>query len=246
MDKEARDMPLTGHIREIRRRLVSSLVCVGAAFVFTYAWAEELYAILAKPLFDALPPEARYVVFTGVGEPFFIYLEVGITGAVVLASPVLLYHLWAFTAPGLHANERRWFVTLLTASIFLFSAGVLFAYFVVFPFGFRYLLSFSGSALRPFLSMGLYFSSSLKMLVAFGAIFQLPLLMLALSRIGRVEAKTLIRYWRYAIVFSFIVGAIFTPPDVFSQLLMSVPLVFLYGIGVILSALFGKKKEEGS
>ncbi|MBI5560758.1 MAG: twin-arginine translocase subunit TatC [Deltaproteobacteria bacterium] len=244
MGENLNEMPLVGHLRELKQRLIKSLLAVGVAFIFTYTWSEGLYNVLTKPLFAVLPADAKYIIFTGLGEPFFIYLEAGIAGAVIAASPFLLYQMWAFIAPGLHANERRWFISLLAGSFLLFWAGVLFAYFIVFPFAFRYLMGFSGPGLRPYISMGLYFSSSVKMLLAFGAIFQLPLLMLVVSSIGLISARTLALYWRYAVVLCFIIGAILTPPDVFSQILMSVPLVILYGLGVFLAFVFGKKKEE--
>ena len=131
----------------------------------------------------------------------------------------------------------------MISSIALFAAGALFAYFVVFPFGFKYLLSYSSDTLKPLLSMDLYFSFATKFLIAFGVVFQLPLAILVLARLGLVTAGKLLSWWRYALVGILVVAAILTPtPDVFNQLLMAGPLFFLYGVGIIVAKLFGKKR----
>lgn len=238
-------IPFVGHLRELRKRFINSLAAAAAGFGVAYYYSEELYRILTKPLMSAMPAGQNFLVFTGVVEPFFIYIKVGLAGGVVLASPVILYQLWAFVAPGLLETEKRWFISILFSSIVLFVGGVIFAFFIVFPFGFKYLLSFSSEGLRPMLSMSAYFSLVTRLLLAFGAVFQLPLAMLVLARIGLVTARQLLSWWRYAIVLIFIAAAILTPtPDIFNQLLMAGPLLVLYALGVIVALIFGKKKEK--
>jgi len=242
MTEESKAMALTAHLRELRKRLVISVVATIAGFAVCYNYSSELYALLARPLLPYLPPGQEYMVFTGVIEPFFIYLKVGITGGIILASPVILFEIWGFIAPGLYRNEKLWFVLIVLVSLVLFFSGAFFGYLVVFPFAFKYLLSYANEQLRPILSMGLYFSMALRLLLAFGAIFQLPLGMLVLARVGIVSARKLIRWWRYAIVVILVVSAVLTPPDAFSQLLMAGPLVVLYGLGVVGALLFGKER----
>ena len=244
MGTESKNLTLADHLIELKRRLVKSLIAAGIAFIFTYTWSEELYLFLSKPVLQTLPPGQRFIAFTTVAEPFFIYLKIGAAAAVVLSSPYVIYQVWAFIAPGLYRHERIFLVPVVVASFFLFMAGIVFSYLVMFPLGFRYLLSFATPELRPFISMGIYFSFAIKMMIAFGVAFQLPLVILVLARVGMVSARTLLSYWRYVFVLCFVAGAVFTPPDVFSQVLLSVPLLVLYGLGVILAMIFGKKKEE--
>lgn len=244
MHETEQRMSFTYHLKELRSRLIISVIAIAAGFLASYNFSAELYDMLAKPLIPALPPGQDYLVFTGVVEPFFIYMKVAFLAGVVLASPVVFYQIWAFVAPGLYSNEKRWFLSIIFFSLLLFIGGIAFAYFVVFPFGFKYLLSYSNENLRPVLSMGAYFSFVTRLLLAFGVVFQLPLGMLVLSKMGVVTAGQLLSSWRYAIVVIFIIAAILTPtPDVFNQLLMAGPLVILYMVGILAAKIFGKKKK---
>lgn len=236
-------MSLTAHLSELRRRLMVSVAAVAVGFLAAYYYSDRLYALLASPLLAALPEGQEFMVFTGVVEPFFIYLKVGLLGGVVIGSPVVLYEIWAFVAPGLYKEEKRWFLFTVFFSVLLFAGGVAFAFTVVFPFGFKYLLGYSGPGLKPYISMAQYFSMATRLLLAFGAVFQLPLAMLVLARVGAVTARQLIGWWRYAIVAILVASAILTPtPDVFNQLLMAGPLLVLYAIGVVVAFAFGKKR----
>lgn len=245
MTAEDGRMPLAGHLGELRRRLIYSVATVAAGFLACYYFSERLYWFLASPLIKALPEGQDFMVFTGVVEPFFIYLKVALLGGIIFGSPVVLYQAWAFMAPGLYKSERRWFVFTVFFSVILFAGGAAFAFGVVFPFGFKYLLSYSTEGLKPFLSMGQYFSIATRLLVAFGLVFQLPLAMLVLSRLGIVSARQLVGWWRYALVLILIASAVITPtPDVFNQMLMAGPLMVLYVVGVIVAWAFGKKKAK--
>lgn len=240
----ATEMPLVVHLKELKKRLVVAIIAIGVAFVVTYSFSEELYAFLAAPVLAALPAENEFLAFTGVVEPFYTYLKVALTASVVLASPVIFYEIWAFATPGLLKNEKRWFIPIVIVSVFFFLIGVSFAYFVVFPVAFKFLLSYAAAELRPILSMGLYFSFATKMLIAFGAVFEMPIFVLVLSRLGLVTAAKLIAWWKYALLFSVIVGALLTPPDVFSQSLMAAPIMILYVISIGVAHFFGKKVEK--
>ncbi|MEE8573978.1 MAG: twin-arginine translocase subunit TatC [Thermodesulfobacteriota bacterium] len=240
---KAASMDLISHLTELRSRMLVIVVSLIVAFAITYTYSKVLYDILAMPLLAALPPEHEYLAFTGVVEPFYTYLKAALVSAVVLACPVILYEIWAFAAPGLYKNEKKWFFPVVFFSILLFLTGVLFAHRVVFPVGFKYLLSFAGSELRPVLSMGGYFSFATKLLVAFGAVFELPLFVLVLSVLGVVSGPGMLRAWKYALLVSVVVGAVLTPPDVFSQLLMAGPIMLLYSVSIIIAYVFGKKKK---
>lgn len=242
-----RRLPLTSHLRELRTRVMNSAVALVVAFAVVYPFAGDIYGILTEPLLPSLPPEQRFMAFTGVVEPFFIYLKSAFIAAVILACPVIFYQGWSFVLPALKQQERRWLLPIVIASVLLFLSGVLFGYHFVFPVGFKYLLSFATPELKPILSMGLYFSLAVKLLLAFGIVFQLPLVMLVLARFGIVDAEMLIGFWKYALVLSVVAGAVLTPPDVFSQLLMGGPIMLLYGLGILVTKFFGKKKpaKEG-
>lgn len=245
MNGEDNRMSFTGHLAELRKRLIISVIAIAVGFGVAYNYSTVLYTLLARPLVSVLPKGQEYLVFTGVVEPFFIYLKAGFLGGVALASPIVLYEIWAFVAPGLYREEKKWFVSIVVFSLVLFLSGALFAYLVVFPFGFKYLLSYTTAELKPMLSMGEYFSMVTKLLIAFGVIFQLPLAILVLARLGVVSARQLVSWWRYAIVVILIVSAVLTPtPDIFNQLLMAGPLAVLYVIGIIVAKIFGRKKTE--
>lgn len=233
-------MPFTSHLVELRKRLIISIAAVAIGFAVSYNYSNELFIMLARPL----PPNTSFA-FTRLIEPFFTYLKVSLLTGIFLASPVLIYEIWAFIAPGLHENEKKWVLPVVFFSTALFMGGVLFGYFLVLPFGYSYFLSFSSDTIKPMLSMDEYFSITTKFLLAFGLVFEMPLLILFLSLLGIVNAKMLSIYRKYAILAIFIIAAILTPtPDVFNQILMAVPMLMLYETGIILARIFGKTKRN--
>jgi sec-independent protein translocase protein TatC len=243
-EQEHGSMPLTSHLIELRKRLIVSVVAVLVGFGASYAFSEKLFQFLAAPLVAALPPGTDALVFIGIIEPFFTYLKVAIVAGIILASPVILHQIWGFVAPALHKEERRWFLPIVICSTLFFLMGLVFAYTLVFPVGFKYLLGFAHEELRPELSIALYFSIAIKLLLAFGVVFELPFFMTIFARIGMVNAAFFSRYRRYAIVIAVIFSALLTPPDIFSQLLMAGPVILLYELGILGARLFGKKKID--
>lgn len=230
-------MPFTSHLVELRKRLIVSVVAVIIGFAASYTYSDELFRILARPL-----PANTPFVFTRLIEPFFTYMKVSLLSGIILSSPVLIYQIWAFIAPGLHENERKWVWPIVISSVILFIGGILFCYFIVLPVGFPFFLSFATDTLHPMLSMDEYFSFITKFLLAFGIVFEIPLFILFLSLLGVVNAKMLSAYRKYAILAIFIVAAILTPtPDAFSQILMAGPMMLLYEVGIIVARVFGKK-----
>jgi sec-independent protein translocase protein TatC len=245
-EPEEGSMPLTSHLYELRRRLIISVIAILVGFIVSYAFSEPLFQLLAAPLVEVLPEGTTSLVFIGIIEPFFTYLKVAVVAGIVLASPVILYQVWAFAAPALYKGERRWFLPIVLISTLFFLLGLIFAYKVVFPFGFKYLMGFANAELRPELSIALYFSVAIKLLLAFGIVFEIPFFMTILARIGVTNAAFFSHYRRYAIVIAVVLSALLTPPDIFSQLMMAGPVILLYELGIIGAKVFGKKKTEES
>jgi sec-independent protein translocase protein TatC len=237
---DEKKLPLTAHLQELRKRLILSFIAVGAGFVFCYAFAESIFDILAAPLIKMMPAGGS-LIFVSVAEAFFTYMKVAFIAGLILTSPFVLYQIWAFVAPGLYRHEKRYVVPFVLAGSFFFALGILFGYFVALPVGFRFLLGYATDFIKPMPSMKEYLSFSIKFLLAFGLVFEFPVVLVLLARIGVVDAKTLARQRKYAILLIFIFAAVMTPPDLISQVLMALPLVGLYELSILLSKLFGKK-----
>lgn len=239
---DEKKQPLTSHLQELRKRLVLSFIAVAAGFVLCYAFSQDLFDILCKPLLKVMPSGSS-LIFTSVAEAFFTYMKVAFIAGIILASPFVLFQVWAFVTPGLYRHERRYVIPFVAAGSFFFALGILFAYFVVIPVGFKFLLGYATDFIKPMPSMKEYLSFSIKFLLAFGLVFEFPVILVLLARIGVVDAKMLARHRKYAILLIFIFAAVMTPPDVISQLLMAIPLMGLYELSIILSKIFGKKTK---
>lgn len=226
-------MPLTAHLDELRTRLIRALVGTLVGFGVCYAFAEHLITLLIHPL-AALRPDQALVIGTGVTEAFFTKLKVCLIGGVFIASPVIFFQAWQFVAPGLYQTERRVALPFSIAAAFFFCAGAAFCYLLVFPVAFEFFLEeFKSIAVAPQIRISEYLSFSSRMLLGFGVTFELPVATYFLARVGIVKRRTLIQYWRYAIVVIFVVAAILTPgPDIASQMLMATPLLLLYLLSI--------------
>ena len=237
-------MPLTNHLEELRRKLIISGVSWLVAFVACYAYAERLFALIADPVRQALP-EGTSLVFITATEPFFTYLKVGALTALLVSMPVIFWQIWSFVAPGLYKNEKRYVFPFVLASCFCFAAGAFFGFRFVFPMVFKVLIEFGtgDGQLSAMLSMGSYLSLSSKLLLAFGLVFELPVVIFFLARMGVVDHKMLARNRKFALLAAFVIGAVLTPPDVFSQTALALPFVVLYEIGIIVARLFGKRRD---
>ena len=238
---DEKKQPLTSHLQELRKRLVFSFIAVGAGFVICYAFSENLFALLSKPLLKMMPSGGT-LIFTSVAEAFFTYMKVAFIAGIILTSPFVLFQVWAFVAPGLYRHEKRYVIPFVAAGSFFFVLGILFAYFVAIPVGFKFLLGYATDFIKPMPSMKEYLSFSIKFMLAFGLVFEFPVVLVLLARIGVVDAKTMARHRKYAILLIFIFAAVMTPPYIISQLLMAIPLMGLYELSILLSKIFGKKK----
>ncbi|MCF8043490.1 MAG: twin-arginine translocase subunit TatC [Desulfarculaceae bacterium] len=241
-DEDSR-MPFLSHLEELRSCLVRSAIAVGVCFLGTYIFKEELYQGLARPLKAAMPPDAK-LIYTAPAEAFFTYLKIALLAAIVVACPVIFHQFWRFIAPGLYDHERKAVWPFVLVSSVLFIVGAVFCYMMVFPYAFQFFMSFATDDIVPMLSLKSYLSFSATLLFAFGVIFEMPLVLVFLGRIGVVSAKGLKKNRKYAILIMFVAGAMFTPPDVVTQVMMAVPLIILYEISVWMVMATEKKKAE--
>jgi sec-independent protein translocase protein TatC len=239
--KEDDKLPFTAHLEELRKRLITCFAAVGIGFLISYGFKEKLFYILSRPLISVLPPGDK-LVFTGLPEAFFTYLKVSFLFGLILATPVILYQFWMFVAPGLYKNERRLLLPIVFLSSFFFIGGALFGYFIVFPFGFKFFLGFATETIKPLPAMREYLGFSSKLLLAFGLVFELPLVITFLSRMGLITVDYLKKNRKYAILLFFVAAAILTPPDVVTQVMMALPLMLLYEISIIGAKIFARKK----
>ena len=241
MISEEDKIPFTSHLEELRSRLIKCFIAVGVGFAVSYGFKEYLFKILVHPLVSVMAP-GDHLIFTGLPEAFFTYLKVAFLAGLMLGSPVILYQFWMFVAPGLYRKERRMLAPVVILSSFFFIAGALFGYFVVFPWGFKFFLGFATETIRPLPSMKEYLSFSAKLLMAFGLVFELPMVLTFLARLGIVSVDFLKRNRKYAVLLFFTGAAILTPPDVVTQIMMALPLMFMYELSIIGARIFGKKK----
>ncbi|MDP9193770.1 MAG: twin-arginine translocase subunit TatC [Acidobacteriota bacterium] len=241
-DPELPKMTFLDHLEELRRRLVISLVAVAVGFFACWAFAEPIFALLQAPLTRFLPPGDK-LAYTRLTAPFFLYMKVSFFAGLFVASPVILLQLWLFVAPGLYKKERR-----LAAPFILF--GTLF-FLLGGYFGYRYLLpatcSFfveTGKQFKQMVTVDDYFSFSSTIILACGLVFETPILIFFLARMGIVTPAFLLQKFKYAVVLSFIIAAVVTPtPDMVTQAALAVPMILLYLIGIGVAFLFGKKHE---
>jgi sec-independent protein translocase protein TatC len=236
-------IPFTEHLEELRKRLIVCFIAVGIGFVLSYGFKEKLFQILTRPLISVMQPGDK-LIFTGLPEAFFTYLKVAFLSGIILATPVIFYQFWMFVAPGLYDKEKQHLFPIIFLSTFFFVGGAFFGYFIVFPFGFKFFLGFASEIIRPLPSMREYLGFASKLLLAFGIVFELPLIITLLAKLGMVSVSFLKKNRKYAILLFFIGAAILTPPDVVTQIMMALPLILLYEISIIGARIFGKKNFE--
>jgi sec-independent protein translocase protein TatC len=228
------------HLIELRTRLLHAIVALLLVFLCLFPWASKLYALLAQPLLSKLPKGGQMIA-TDVTTPFFVPLKVALMTSFLIALPYILYQIWRFVAPGLYAHERRLILPLIAASTVLFYCGMAFAYFAVFPIVFGFITASAPQGVAVMTDIDKYLSFVLTMFVAFGVTFEVPVAVVILVRMGVVSTAKLREVRPYMIVSAFIVGAIFTPPDVVSQCMLAMPLWLLYEAGIVVAGWIEKK-----
>jgi len=241
-------MPLTAHLEELRWRLIKSLGAVALGFAIAYNFADSIFHFLTEPLLAinaaAGGDAAVHLIGTGVVEAFFTKLKVSFIAGIFAGSPIILYQLWKFIAPGLYDDEKRYARPFVFFGTFFFLAGAWFCYAMVLPVGYRFFMEQYGTIrVSPQIRISEYLSFTSRMLLAFGATFEMPVITFFMARMGVVTHKAMLSYLRYAILIIFIVAAVLTPgPDVASQLLMAGPLLVLYGLSILVAYMFGRPR----
>lgn len=232
------------HLIELRDRLLRSIIAVALVFLCLFPWSGDLYTLLARPMLAKLPKGGQMIA-TEVTTPFFVPMKVAMLAAFVVALPYVLYQIWAFVAPGLYAHEKRLVLPLVIASTVLFVCGMAFAYFLVFPIVFGFITATAPQGVAVMTDINKYLDFVLTMFVAFGVTFEVPVAVILLVEMGVVSVEKLKEIRPYVIVGAFIVGAIFTPPDVVSQIMLAVPLWLLYELGIVVAKFLVKRREAG-
>ncbi len=246
-----RRQPLLEHFTELRKRVLWALAAFLLAVGICYHYASDIYAFLVRPLAESFPdPDSRRMIYTSLIEAFFTYLRLAMFAGFILAFPVLAAQIYLFLAPGLYKRERRLLIPYLTAAPLLFLAGAALCYYLIFPLAWKFFLSFETTGLggpgqlpiQLEAKVGEYLSLVMHLLLAFGLSFQLPIILTLLTHFGMLTTQTLRKGRRYAIVIIVTVAAFITPPDLFSQVALSVPLYVLYELSILACALIEKRR----
>lgn len=243
--EDSERLPFTAHLEELRARLIKCFAAIILGFASCYSFSGTLFDFLFAPLVRVLATQGGTLAMHRVQEAFLTHLKISLLAAVFIASPVILYQLWKFVAPGLYSHERRYvWPFVFTATAFFFT-GAGFAYGVVLPFGLEFLIGMAaGEQVQAILSIEAYLGFSTRLLLAFGTVFELPVVVFFLARMGLVTHEPLARGRGYALIVIVIVAAILTPPDVFTQTMMAVPLYVLYEISIVVARVCARKREE--
>jgi sec-independent protein translocase protein TatC len=236
-------MGFLDHLDELRKRLLVSVAALVVGFVAAFAVVDRVYGFIMRPLVDVLPPGGT-LIYTEPAEAFLLYIKIAVLLSIFATSPVIFYQAWLFVAPGLYVNEKRYAIPFVLFSTLFFVSGALFSHSVVFPFAWRFFAGFSTDYMAFTPKIGPVFALYLRLLLAFGIIFQLPTAVFFLARMGLVTASWLWKNTKYAILVIFVVAAVLTPtPDAFVQLMMAGPMVGLYLISIGIAWMFGKPRD---
>lgn len=234
-------MSLLEHLNELRHRLTRVVILVVLGFFACYSVSEPLYAWLSEPLKATLPAGSK-LIFTAPQGAFFVYLKTSLVASIFLTCPFTFYQIWSFIAPGLYKEEKQAVMPLAFFSAFFFVSGASFCYYLVFPVAFQFFMGFATDVIVPMISVEEYLSFALKLLIAFGLVFEMPLFAYFLARMGLLTPEMMRRQRKYAVLVIFIVAAVLTPPDVFSQTLMACPMLVLYEVSIFVAQAARKNK----
>src|SRR2546428_4327935 len=239
-ERELPKMTFLEHLEELRKRLIVSIVALGVAFLACWNFADRIFGLLARPLSRFLPPGEK-LVFTRLTEPFMLYMKVAFFAGIFVASPIILLQLWLFISPGLYKRERRYAAPFIIFATFFFVLGGYFGYRVLLPGTCAFFLE-TGKQFRQMIKADEFFSFASTIILATGLVFETPILIFFLARLGIVTPAFLMQKAKYAVVLAFIIAAIVTPtPDMVTQTALALPMIGLYALGIGISYLFGKK-----
>jgi sec-independent protein translocase protein TatC len=221
-------LPFTDHLDELRHRLIISVIGIGVGFAISYAFSQQILLLLQRPMPTRL-------IFIAPTEAFFVNLKVALYAGLFLSIPLILFQVWKFVAPGLYEHERRYSYPFLIISTVLFLVGAAFAYLVILPVALHFLIAQGGELWQPNITLSNYLAFCMRLLLAAGLIFEFPVLMYFLTKVGVVTPEFLVRNRKYAVLVAFVLSAILTPPDVFSQILLAIPLFLLFEVSIFVA-----------
>jgi len=230
MNKES----ISSHLLELRTRLIRVLICLGILSVIGIPFASQIYAFVASPLLDILPAGSSMIA-TQVTSPFMAPLKLVLFSALLITMPYLFYEIWMFMSPGLYKNEKSFVAPLMISTILLFSAGVAFAYLVVLPIIFKFFIGVAPESIQVMTDINQYLSFVIKLIFAFGIAFEIPVATFLLIRTGIAKKESLVKARPYLIILFFVIGMLLTPPDIFSQLFLAIPMWILFELGLLFS-----------
>ena len=243
MTQDDQEQGFLSHLIELRSRLVRAAASILIVFLVLSPFMRRIFDVLSRPMIAALPQGGKLLA-TGVISPFLVPLKVTLFAAFLLASPYVLYQAWAFIAPGLYQHEKRLALPVIVSSVVMFFAGMAYCYFVVFGVVFRFIATFAPEQVNVSPDIDMYFDFVMRMFIAFGLAFEVPIIVMLLVRTGITSVAKLRQVRPYMIIGAFVIAAIFTPPDALSQLLLAVPLWLLFELGVLLATVVGGKQPE--
>lgn len=235
---DSKKFSLTEHLTELRERIIKALLALLLGFLVSYFFSEDILYIISQPIKPYLTATKGALIFITPFEKFFSYLWVSLFSGFILSSPFWSYQIWKFISPGLYKKEKKWSMLFVTFSTLLFLSGVLFVYFVVYPFSFHFLLNFGGGNETPYISLKPYLSFFLRTAMVFGFVFEMPLILFSMLKLNILSTKQLKKTRPYVIVLIAFLSAIVTPPDIFSMLFMMFPLYFLFEASIWISQFF--------
>lgn len=230
MNKES----ISSHLLELRTRLIRVLICLGILSIAGIPFASQIYAFVASPLLDILPAGSSMIA-TQVTSPFMAPLKLVLFSALLITMPYLFYEIWMFMSPGLYKNEKSFVAPLMVSTILLFSAGLAFAYLVVLPIIFKFFIGVAPESIQVMTDINQYLSFVIKLIFAFGIAFEIPVATFLLIRTGIAKKESLIKARPYLIILFFVIGMLLTPPDIFSQLFLAIPMWILFELGLLFS-----------
>lgn len=236
-----KNMALTDHLAELRTRLVQSLLGLFLAMGICYGYSEQIFNFVRLPIAEYLPGGG--LVYTGPMDKFLAHIKIAFVAGIIISCPFWLYQVWLFIGPGLYKKERRYATLFIVSGSVLFLSGVAFSYFVALPMAFNFLFSFGGDIDKPMITIDQYLDFFAQFCLMFGVSFELPMILAVLGMMGIVSQKFLIEKGRYAIMILAVASAIITPPDVMSMIMMLVPMIILYYLGVFVVGVFEKKRQ---
>jgi sec-independent protein translocase protein TatC len=245
-DDSAGKMSFLDHLDELRRRIIYTVISVGVGFVVAFFFINQIFDFIMRPLQQMLPPGGT-LIYTDPTEAFVLYIKIALIGGLILASPAVMTQVWLFVAPGLYSHEKKWAIPFVVMSSFFFVLGAAFSHWVVFPLTWRFFVSFTTDIVTFAPRIEPAFSMYLRLLLAFGIVFEMPTLVLFLARMGVISAGFLIRNFKFALLIMVIVSAVVTPDGGgVSLVAMTGPMIVLYGLSILLAWVFGKKTDAGT